>query len=428
MASLVDWITNKLEEVDNHAAAAAATKDVVKLDNDVDPAVAGLEASGLRQSLLMAKEKTTALEEQVRRLERLNVHLEGEVSDASAKASQATERMQKMEIERDKLRSTLKSIERKQAQDAANFEKTRQGFEDLREKLERELAAVSQELSTSQQEVSVQKNENARLEADLKRKTEEILALEGEVSKFRENAMKALQIETSDSSVSAQLEVLENERNRLKEKLAKEQQRIVQLEAAGKELEGHMQSELGDAKRQQTSLESELFKMNTQKEAMSHEIALLKAQLAASQEAAESKYKMQLIAERNQHRQEVARLKEEFHSTTRDGKSTEEQLLSALAAVDALKSEKEALMVMLDAQKTGLGEQPMIMNVESQPKRPKMVSIATVVPRSAPTWVRYNLLRAEGIFGTGIGYLGRNPAARLVFVIWIVFLHLHFLF
>ena len=431
MASLVDWITNKLEEVDNQAAAAAGGRQQQpQVTADVDPAAQGLEISALRSSLLKAKERAAALEEQVARLEKMNVHLEGEASESAAKASQLMEKMQRLEIERDKLKSTLKSIERKQSQDAANFDKTRQGFDELREKLEKELAALSQQLAASQQELSAKRNETAKLEGDLRRKAEEVAALEEEIGKFRENAVKVLQIETSDTSVSAQLEVLENERNRLKEKLAKEQQRIVQLEAAAKELEGQMQRELGEAKRQQTALESDLFKTNTQKEAMSHEISLLKAQLSASQEAAESKYKVQLIAERNQHRAEMARLKEQFNSTARDGKSTEEQLLSALATVDSLRSEKEALMVMLDAQKAGrLGEQPMIMNVEpSQGKRTKIVPFAALAPRQAPMWVRQSLMKLDTIFATLMSYLGRKPAVRLLLILWFVYLNLHLLF
>jgi len=210
----------------------------------------------------------------------------------------------------------------------------------------------------------------------------------------------------------------------LKDNLSKSQQRLSQMEAAAREHGEQMHREMEEAKQQQTVLETELRRSKTQNEAMAHEIALLKADLVTSHESIESRYKAQISAERSKHRAEIARLKEQFANESRSGNSSDEQLLNALAQIDSLKSEKAALMVMLQSQKAN-PEQSLLRNIEvpSRDSKGRFMPLAAVVPRDL-NWVHRNVAKSDVMLGSLFGFFGARPVARTVVLVWILIVHI----
>jgi hypothetical protein len=182
------------------------------------------------------------------------------------------------------------------------------------------------------------------------------------------------------------------------------------LEAAGRE-----HSETADAKQQQTVLEAELLRAKAQNEAMAHKIAPLKADLVTSHEAIESRYKAQIATERSKQRTEIARLKEQFSNESRN--SSEEHLLSTLAEIDSLKSEKAALIVMLQSHKANT-DQVLLMNVGVRPeaKKSKLRPLAAAVPTDL-NCIHRNLARTDVLLGSFFAFFGARPVARTILLL-----------
>jgi chromosome segregation ATPase len=426
---MLNWITNQLEQIDSQVASSVDGPRSSGLPPaDGDQSSQTPEISTLSTNLRRAKNQIVTLEEQLSSLEKVHVHLQSELKECEEKNVMLSERLESVESELEKFRNEVKGLERKQVQDSSNFEKAKQNLEEIRENLEKDVTALSQQLSTTQHELSVKVNELSKLSNQLALKEAEIADLESEIAKYREKAVESLMNIGQDASVLSQLEMLESERNRLKDRLAKSQQRIVEIEAASKELEEELQHEIGEAKQQQSITESDLFRVRTQNEALNHEISLLKAQLAAADEALESKYKAQIMAERSQHSMEILRLKEQFSTTSKTGKSTEEQLLAALAEIDALKSEKAAMLVVLEScKKNRVGKQGLV-QANPRKERKKIVGLVKLVPKCGGVWVHRVVGRFDAKFANGMAVLGRRPILRLVLILWIVIVHFLLLF
>jgi chromosome segregation ATPase len=412
----LDWIANKLEDIDQQAAASAKAKP----PND-EAEMPTLELEALRSKVARYESKITSLEEQLSKLENSNAHYASELRECESRHTQLTESNQQLQSELARLRTSFKSLERKQEQESAAFQQALHVHEETRERMQKEIAALSQELSETQLRLSVTTRDCDRLRTDYAAQREESAKLESEMVRYRERALESLTIDAQDSAVLAQLEVLESERTRLKDGLAKLQQRINQMEAAGREYSEQMHREMADAKQQQTMVEAELLRAKTQNEAMTHEIALLKADLVTSHEAIEARYKDQIATERSKHRTEIARLKEQFSNESRN--SAEEQLLTALAQIDSLKSEKVALMVMLQSQKAN-ADQSLLMDVgiRNAAKKSKFRPLAAVVPREL-NCIHRNLARTDVLLGTFFAFFGVRPVARSILLLWIVAVH-----
>jgi hypothetical protein len=189
-----------------------------------------------------------------------------------------------------------------------------------------------------------------------------------------------------------------------------------------------MQNELGDAKQQQRFIETDLMRAKMQNDAMAHEISLLKSQLATSHEAIEARCKSQILAERNQHRAEIASLKERFANSSKSGQSTESQLLNALATIDSLKGEKAALMVALESQRGG-NDHPFLTNLQIEPgqKKRSLVPLSSLIPVSAG-FPHHLAVRIDANLRIVFGFFGARPVARLVLLIWIIIVHVLWLF
>jgi chromosome segregation ATPase len=377
----------------------------------------------LRSTIRRCNAKITALEEQLSTLEQSKAHYENEFRTAQSRGAQLTEANEKLELDLTKLRTALKKCEQKHAKDCASFENSRQSFEETRERMQKELTALGQELSATQHKLSLTSHDLEKLRSDFTSQESELREIEAQNSKYRELAHESRKTETQDSAVLAQLELLESERNRLKDGLVNCQQQISRLEAAKREHAEQWHRELGDAKQQQMELETELSRAQVDKEALAHEITLLKGELATSHEALESRFRAQIAAERNNHRAEIARLKAQFSNGVK-GNSAEERLLSALAAIDALKSEKAALLVRLQSHRAG-GDMGLLMNVSvrERSERGKYVPLAAIVPGKLHGAVE----GGETIVRNALGRLERRPVLRTVVFLWVVLLHFLYL-
>jgi chromosome segregation ATPase len=421
---MLDWLTNTLEGIDQKAADSASAPLIDSVDEDPGSSLSSLELNALRSNVRRSNSKIASLEDQLSKLEQLKAHFENELSLCQVRNGQLSEANQQFELEVTKLRTALKNSERKQAQEKAAFEKAHQSSEELRERMQKEISALGHELSSTQHELSVTSHDLEKLRNESSAQQEDVRKLENEIGKYRERAVESLTIDTQDRTVLAQLEVLESERNRLKDSLAKSQQRISQQDAAAREHEEQMHREMGEAKQQQTQLETDLFRSRTQIEAMTHEIALLRGELATSHEAIESRYKAQIAAERNDHKAEIARLKSQFTNGVKGGHSSDEQLLNALATIDSLKCEKAALLVRLQSQRSG-GDPGLMMSVNVDGRSTR--TLGSLNSGTQKKGSQRGIGRAEALFRRSVNFVGRRPLLQVVLVLWIVVLHILYL-
>jgi chromosome segregation ATPase len=408
---MLTWLQTALETVDQQLETSGSdrTKD---LGNDDDISLSSLELSALRSNVRRSTATIASLEEKLSGLEQSKAHYESELRQSESRNVQLTEANQQLELELGRLKTALRNSERKYAQESANFEKTRVALEEQRERMQKEISALSEQLSSTQHELGVASNDLEKVRSDYASQQEDVRKLEDEIAQYRDRVVRDLKIDAHDRTALAQLEVLESERNRLKDSLAKCQQRISQLDAAAREHDEQIHREILDAKQQQGSLENDLVRSRTQIEAMSHEIALLRGELSTSHEAIESRYKAQIAAERNSHAAEIARLKAQLANGTKTGHSSDEQLLNALAMIDSLRSEKAALLVRLQSQRSG-GESGLLMNVNLDPHPRRRKSTA--------------VLQFEALFRRFLNFLSLHPLLRIALILWIIILHMHFI-
>jgi peptidoglycan hydrolase CwlO-like protein len=418
---MFDWLTRSLETIDQQAAISASERTIVSIDDDVEGSTPSLELSALRANLRRSNATIASLEEKLSALEQSKAHYENELRQSESRTDQLSHERQELNLELNRLQTALQTSERKHLQESAASESIRRSYEEMRDRMQNEISALSQELSSTQRELSVTSHDLDKLRSEHLIARDDIRKLEDEIAQYRDLAVKELKIDTHDRTVLAQLEVLESERNRLKDSLSKCQQRIGQLDATAREHEERMLREMRDAKQQHSMLEMDLVRSRTQVEAMSQEIALLRGELSTSQEAVESRYKAQIAAVRNEHKAEIARVRSQAANGTKNGHSVDEQLLNALAMVDALKSEKAALLVRLHSHGSG-GESGLMMNVnvDGRVEKAKYVPLGTCVGKGG---IRRMLARTERVFRNALDWFARRPIARTALVIWIVVLH-----
>jgi len=421
-------ITTALEQIDGQVASTVSNNN-----NNVTPMIIHNEDEIIGQmevdtESLMAnnnrlKMTISSLEDQVKRLSQIKDQLESELRNSISKAQQQTDDLATLGLQNNDLKSELKHLERKYSQDSQLFEQTRINLEDVRTKLEKEVAALSERQFSLQQELSLKNNENTKLFNEVTSLRSEVSLLESDIVKYREKAVESLSSGVQNQSVSSQLEMLEAERSRLRDRYNKSQQRIVQLETATKEMEEQMQNEISEYRRQQNGTETELFRVKTQNEALTHELALVRSQLFASREAAESRFKAQLQNERNEHKAELSKLREEF--SRKNSKSTEEELLNSYAIIESLKGEKAALLMKLENGK------PIVENFQSIGIAPKKrtIPISSIrVSNQLPQWLNSIIMIIDQKTVAMGRYLSQNPILRLLLFIWFILIHIILIF
>ncbi|OHS97078.1 hypothetical protein TRFO_09626 [Tritrichomonas foetus] len=420
MDKVFDWLTNKIEDFDNQAAGIENNRDYSYDSNTFEHNFTN-DLNSLRAKSQRDQTRIASLEDQLSRLEKSNAHFENEMASIEQKNIHINEENQHLRAEVERLKSTVKSLERKQGQDLENYEKARTNFDEMKNKLEKEVAALSSQLSASQHELSIKTNDLTRLGADLLSKQAEVTSLESEISKYRENAVQSLTSGSQDNSMSAgQLELLENERNRIKDRYNKSEQRIAQLEAASREIEVQMQNELGDAKQQQTLLETELFKSKTQIEALTHEVSLLRAQLISVHEASEAKFKAQIEAERMEHRSEISRLKENFANSSKSS-NQQERILHYKATIESLKSEKAALLLMLESGRQNPNND---IAVDVVQRRQRVIPFVALLPPRVPPFIYDLITKADVQWTKFSNFFSQRPLFRLLAIFWVILVHI----
>lgn len=414
-------ITDTLEAIDNQAAASVANTQGQFMSTEESLAselvLRSNDYESMNAELQRSQAQNQSLEHQLSRLQKQCSHLETENSELEMKNAQISEDLKAKTGELSRIKATYKSLEQKHAQEFAHFEDLRISFIETREKLQKEVSALSTQLLSTQHELHMKNNELSKLTSDLSSKEIELASLEAEIGKYREKAVSSLSVSEMGPSVTGQLELLENERNRLKERLSRYQQQIAQLEVVSKELEEQMQNEISQAKMQQSRIETELFRSKTQNDALVHEIELLKTQLITAGDAAEAKYKTQLAQERIEHRAEIARVKEQFSVTARSSQSTEEQLLQALAQIDSLKSDKAALLVMLESGKNA-SDRNRAFSLGVEKRKPKTIPLASLVQKLRAPWLFQAVTKIDILCARGSDFLASKPLIRLILIIW----------
>ena len=417
-------LQNTLEAIDDQAAANSgqANNNFSQFDgndNISDEVRSSLDYESLVTALQRSRIQISSLDEQLKLLTQENARLKNELEESELNLSSLKEKMSETERQRKVLKGEVSALEKKQQADTQNFEKMKTNMEELRQKLEKDLASVSQQNSSLQHELQMKQTDNAKLTERLQSQELELKSLEEDVLKYREKAVKTLtDTQNNSSAITEQLELLEAERTRLKERYSRAQQKITQLETSTKEIEEQMQNEIGEVKLQQVSLENELFRERTQNEALTHELGLVRSQLFASREQAETKLKAMLQAERSEHRAEIARIREE--QTRRNTRSSEEKIIEMNAMIENLKSEKAALMLMLENNKSA-NEDTLNLGVGiSRRQRRSQRSISSLVPVHAPAFIdktaKFLDRKLESLRFT----FSERPLLFLFFVVWFI--------
>ena len=437
MFGIFSKLQNTLEALDDQAAASAGQQnntnrfDLLNNERQSDDLSDEIKTPEDYESLLSSiqryKMQISNFEEQIKLLTQENAKLKTELEEAEMTASNLRDDFADSERQKNSLKLELSSLEKKQQNDNENFEKMKQNMEELRTKLEKDLTSITEQNTNLQHELQIKESENTKLNEKMQSQETEIKTLEQDIAKYREKAVKTLtEDQFTSSTISGQLELLENERNRLKERYSRAQQKISQLETAAKEIEEQMHNEIGEVKMQQVSLENELFREKTQNEALTHELSLVRSQLFASREQAESRFKAQLQAERTEHKAEIARIREEQNKKT--SHSSEQKLIEMNAMIENLKSEKATLMLMLENKKTQKDDGLRLGVGIAKRNRKTSRSLSSLLPYNAPNFISNTTQFIDKKLDSLRNFFYEKPLYLLLFAIWFVIANLLWLF
>ena len=436
MFGFISKIQNTIEAIDDQAAASASQQNqnnryemlsTEKGSDDLSDEIKTPEDyESLLTSLQRCRIQISSLEEHNKMLTQENSKLKAELEEAEMNVSNLRDDFAEVERQKNSMKVELSSLEKKLRNDNNNFEKMKTNMEELRAKLEKDLTSATEQNSNLQHELQMKQSENTKLNEKLQSQESEMKILEQDIAKYREKAVKTLtEDQYTSSTISGQLELLENERTRLKERYSRAQQKISQLETAAKEIEEQMHNEIGEVKMQQVALENELFREKTQNEALTHELGLVRSQLFASREQAESKFKEQLQAERNEHKAEISRIREE--QTKRTNNSAENKLIEMNAIIENLKSEKATLMMMLENKKSS-HDDGLRLGVGIAKRNRKSRSLSALVPINAPDFVSKTAHYIDRKLDSLRYFFSEKPIFLLIFVIWFFIANLLWIF
>ena len=426
-------LASKLEEFDKQAADAATNQKVQVLTADhpdsdfLDPSVlqsAETDIDTLRNANQKSQIQIASLEDQMRKLSKKNAKYESEISNLRNQNLQLSEEKQQLESLSQSLQNDIKELKIRASNAEASAQSEKNASESQVSKLNEQITALSNQLYSLQHDLQIQTTENSRLTQECETKTNEISSLEGELNRFRQQAQEALSQSPSEG-ISAQLAVLESEKVRLKERLTRAQQRIAQEEAAKKEMELVASSELSDAKNRISELEAELFKAQTKIEASSRELFNLKSRQQIERDAAATRAKQEIEAERIEHKNAMIKLRQQLLAERND--NTGIDYVDALKQIDVLKSEKAALLLMLEQMKNDNKESNRTINTN----KGRWVPLSSIVGKnkSKHANVVFNLLiNVENRFRPVRYFLEQNPLARVILVLWFIIITLLWLF
>ena len=417
-------ITSALENIDGQAAISLIPNEPeIPIKEEFNSQKEKIDID----SLILTNQKNrifiTSLEEQLKTVHETNNHLEDEIKKNLEKNEYLTQSLNQIELVNTQLKNEIKSMELKNLQDNQFFEQKRTNLEDLVSKLEKEVSALSEQQNLLQHDLSIKNNENQKLLTEISTFKSEIQILEADIVKYREKAVLSLSSGIQDNNISSQLELLEAERLRLRDRFAKSQQKIIQLETSSKELEEQMQNEISEYRRQQNLLESELFKCRTQNEALIHELNLVRSQLLTTRESTENRYKSQLISERNDHQLEIKKIREQYSS--QNSHSIEQRLIESNSIIESLKSEKAALLMMLNSNKISNNND---ISIDIKKKNKNYISISTKFKSINQNFFKKFLLYIDKKILYIGKFLANSPIFRIFIFLWVVLVHFYFLF
>jgi predicted nucleic acid-binding Zn-ribbon protein len=133
---ILDWITNKLEDIDQQAAASAKAKS--NPADDAEMPMPTLELEALRSKVARFGSMITSLEDQLSKPEKSNAHYVIELGDCESRYTHLTESSQQLQFELVRLRTSFKSLERTQSQELAAFQQALQVHEEMRERMQKD--------------------------------------------------------------------------------------------------------------------------------------------------------------------------------------------------------------------------------------------------------------------------------------------------
>lgn len=418
-------ITDTLEAIDEQAASQSRSKGNIDISDEYDDRKQQYEIENALLQNQKYKVQLSSLEQQIKRYTSENAKLHAEIEETGIKISDMQENLFSLQNQNRELQTKVENLQNKLSDITDKNKNTRNSLEAAKTKLEKELSTITEQNYTMQHELQLKNNENQKLNEKLEAQQREIESLESYLTKYRSQAIEKLTSADQNSAFANQIEMLESDRNRLSENLSRSQQRISQLENSAKEVEAQMLAEFKDLQEKKTETDRNLFKEKAQNEALRHEVEMLRSQILSSAETCESKYKLIIENMRNEQKSEIAKIREEQSKST--SKNIEQQLIQANLTIDSLKSEKAAILLMMESKQK---ENYMNFEIPTTDFRNKSKSktIVSMLPENAPSQVKKAAKYADMIASKTKYIFNYHHIVSFLLIVWILIIHLHWIY
>lgn len=397
--------------------------------NDIEiPKTETVNINSLRITSQRTRSQISSLESQLSRIERINAKLNNDLMSIQSRLKSADKEMKQIKQEIDETNLKIKENEEIQNQKDAKLEKSKSLFEEEKNKITSQINQIKNQNDILQHDLSKQIIQLKSLESSFLQKENEISSLTSEISRYNDQSVNFNNDQEIKSNSNIQLSILENEISRLSERLNKTQQKISQLESNHHEIEINVQTEINDMKKQKTEIENQLFK---EKEETINLDRILKETRSASisdRESTEIEWKNKIDEQKNLHLQNINKLKQTYSNSSQNRNQSGENLIQALATIDALKSENSTLELMIGSQNKNSNENSREILIDVgrssylNSRSSRMRNLTSLLPSNVDenSAIFTFVDRIDSYFIDAINYINLNPKIRLFFIVWVI--------
>ncbi|KAK8894498.1 hypothetical protein M9Y10_022932 [Tritrichomonas musculus] len=384
--------------------------------------------NSLRVTAQRTRSQISSLESQLTRIEKVNAKLNNDLMNIQNRNKRTEKEAKQIQQEIDEVNAKIKECEEIQSQKTAEYEKSKSLFEEEKNKASDKINNAKTQNATLQHDLSKQVSLYKNLESSLSQKENEIVSLTSEISRYNDQSVNFNNEKQNDSNSNMQLSILENEVTRLQERLNKILLKITQLEDNHSEIESNVQSEINEMKKKKTEIEQELFVEKEETVNLNRILNEARSASISNRESAEIEWKNKIEEQKNLHLSNINKLKQS-HSNSAKNNQSGENLIQALATIEALKSENTTLELMIDSKNKNSNEKSGEIyldfgrNSYLNSRSPRMKNLTSLFPSNFnDNNVFFQFVdQIDSYFLNVVNYINSNPKIRLLLIVWILF-------
>ena len=422
MSSLFGKLTNFIESLDNKAAETAASG---KTENDFS--IGFFDETGENDNLIdshdiieemriksqQEQEKMIKIESQLQEYTDDNNRTENAIMEEVSKSKKNLATFYNLQRELVKVKAELDEKARTNIeQDFGNTDK----FEEILNNLKNDYENLILEKKNIEKEIQTKKYQIKEIQKSIDEKNEVIKSLDADLVETRSKAINELTDSIKSPEMLDKIDEFERKRAELKESIQKDQQKVTSLQASIRELQEESGLEMKEANKATQRLQTELFKLRTENEAVKHEIELTNENYKKELIDLEQMYKNQLENEEKTNKKEIERLQFHYESETNNN-DRNISLIRAQNEINQLLLRKNELTRQIESRNnSSKSYNPQHKNESKN----RFVKLTSILPRSTPDSIYIQVEKFDKIDFRISRFYAIHPIQRSLLILWFI--------